>query len=587
MNEQYDEGADDEPMMPLGELVELRGNERSRLERRAKRAASRVQEYVGGPAHAGVGRTATSWREMLLYTQNGELKPTEGNTLTILANDEEIKGALVLDAFRVKWMWLRRPPGDFDDNDRSPWPREMRPEDVHYVQQWTERAHSLTVGSKTIGAKLGAIAARNSVDVLTDYVEDCAAKWDGKPRLDTWLTACAGVEDNEHTRAVGRRWMIAAAARALDPGCKVDTMLVIEGEQGALKSTLLRVLAGGVGRASWFTDNVPIDVDTKDACLSLAGHWIVEFSELDKWKRTDKAALKAFTSRQNDKFRPPYAAEPVDWPRRCVFAGTTNASTYLDDATGARRFWIVKCTAPIRLDRLRKYREQLWGEAAAAAKASIQAQAEHREDVRNQWWLTKPEERRARAETDDRYIADPWEAELAIWAVDREWVTTRGALGHLKIDPGKATRADQMRLGDVFIRLGYGEGVASDGKPARRQCKLGTGREYRFYQTVCASTASTSKPEVEAGNPSKIGDVSTASTASTSSVRIHPRAHPTQTGEVGRVGRDHLDIAEETRLYLGEPGEGGGRGAKPLQLTIAEIWDCDAVSLEEDPGGDR
>jgi putative DNA primase/helicase len=482
---------DAEDLVPLGEVLELRTHELAGFERRAKRAAARVQSHLGGPdavarldAHGA--RVKTSWREFLLYSQSGDLKPTEGNTLTILANDDEIKGALVLDAFRVKWMWMRRPPGDFDDDGRTGWPREMRPEDIHYVQQWTERAHGLTVGSKTVGAKLGAIAARNSVDVLTDYIEGCAKAWDGKNRIDTFLTACAGVEDGEHTRAVSRRFLISAAARALEPGCKVDTMLVLEGEQGARKSTLLRVLAGGIGKTSWFSDNVPIDVDTKDACMALAGHFIVEFSELDKWKRADKAALKAFTSRQNDKFRPPYAAEPVDWPRRCVFAGTTNASAYLDDATGARRYWIVRCTAPIRIDRLRKYRDQLWGEAAHAAKASIAAQAAGLEDVRNQWWLTKDEEVRARAETDERYISDPWEAELEEWATGRAYLTTRDAMHFLHIEPAKATRADQMRLADVFIRLGYGEGVASDGLPARRRERIGTARVYRYYRTVVA-----------------------------------------------------------------------------------------------------
>ena len=577
MSETEDHIDEGEDLAPLGEVLDMRAHELVGFERRAKRAAARVQQHLGGPdvvarldAHGA--RAKTSWREFLLYSQNGDLKPTEGNTLTILANDDEIKGALVLDAFRVKWMWVRRPPGDFDDTIRTGWPREMRPEDIHYIQQWTERAHGLTVGSKTVGAKLGAIAARNSVDVLTDYIEDCAAKWDGKNRIDTFLTACAGVEDGEHTRAVSRRFLISAAARALEPGCKVDTMLVLEGEQGARKSTLLRVLAGGIGKTSWFSDNVPIDVDTKDACMALAGHFIVEFSELDKWKRADKAALKAFTSRQNDKFRPPYAAEPVDWPRRCVFAGTTNASAYLDDATGARRYWIVRCTQPIRIDRLRKYRDQLWGEAAHAAKASIAAQAAGLEDVRNQWWLTKDEDARARLETDERYISDPWEAELEEWATGRAYLTTRDAMHFLHIEPAKATRADQMRLADVFIRLGYGEGVASDGKPARRQERNGTSREYRYYRTVLSLPQNRGSDKVETEKTNEIGPVSTVTTVTTSFAHVRSRAQDSHTGRAGSDGRDIGDIAGEKRHYLEGQGSDRGSDTRPVQLTIAEIW---------------
>ena len=575
MSETEDYIDDAEDLVPLGEVLELRTHELAGFERRAKRAAARVQSHLGGPddvvrLDAAGTRKKTSWREFLLYNKENELRATEGNTLTILENDEQFAGCLVLDKFRAQWVWVKQPPGDL----QGPFPRPMRPEDVHYCQQWLERSHNLVVGHKVVAAKLSAVASRNSVDALATYLEDCEKKWDRRPRINMWLSMCAGVSDTPHARAVGRKWLIGCAARGIDPGAKLDTVLVLEGPQGAKKSTLLNVLAGGHGEhgQSWHTDNVPLDVESKDAAMALAGHLIVEFAELDRWRRSDRSAFKDFVSKRVDKFRPPYAAETVSWPRRCGFAATVNAAAYLDDATGARRFWIVRIDGTIRLDLVRKYRDQLWGEAAHYARRAVKALAEGRADTDSQWWLTPEEEALARAETDERYSSDPWEAELQGWAESQPYLTARDALRQLKIDPGKATRADQMRLGDVFLRLGFGEGVDSNGQRCRRLVRIGTAREYRFYPSPLSLPLSLPPDRGSDKNPSNIGDVTTVTTVTTSNSHVHTRARDLKTGSDSSDGSDNGNNAGDFVTTSPDRGSDKGGDKRPVQLTIAEIW---------------
>jgi predicted P-loop ATPase len=134
-----------------------------------------------------------------------------------------------------------------------------------------------------------------------------------------------------------------AVARVFEPGCKFDYTLVLEGDQGTYKSTLLRTLAG-----DWFTDQIA-DFGSKDASLQLHGVWIIELSELDALNRSEIARMKAFLTQQTERFRVPYGRRLVSVPRQCIFAGTTNSQTWMKDETGGRRFVpvsVVPSTSP-------------------------------------------------------------------------------------------------------------------------------------------------------------------------------------------------------------------------------------------------
>ena len=164
-------------------------------------------------------------------------------------------------------------------------------------------------------------------------------------------------------------------ARAYNPGCKRDEIVVLEGEQGTRKSTALNILATD----DFFSDSLP-NLHDKDAQQHLQGLWLVEIAELAAMKRSEVEDVKRFVSTRIDKFREPFGRHHIDSPRTAVFAATTNDDGYLKDPTGARRYWPIKCGA-IDTDGLQRDRDQLFAEAMRRYRAN------------ERYWLVDREER--------------------------------------------------------------------------------------------------------------------------------------------------------------------------------------------------
>ena len=143
------------------------------------------------------------------------------------------------------------------------------------------------------------------VHPVRDYLD--ALRWDGVPRLEHWTITYLGAEDTPLNRAFGSRWMISAVARIMQPGAKADHMLILEGPQGAKKSSALKALAG----ADWFTDELA-EIGSKDAAQQMRGIWIIEIAELDAISRAEVSRIKAFLTRTTDRYRPPYERYIVD-----------------------------------------------------------------------------------------------------------------------------------------------------------------------------------------------------------------------------------------------------------------------------------
>jgi len=202
------------------------------------------------------------------------------------------------------------------------------------------------------------VAQKNRIHPVKDYLFNLT--WDGVPRLDKWLSTYLGCEDSGYTQEVGKNTLMAACARILHPGCKHDSVLVLEGDQGTGKSTAIEILGG-----PWYLDPHLDLANMKDATTVLEGGWIVEISEMDFARKSDFVTLRAFITRKTDKIRPAYARAHKHYPRYCVFIGTFNPEPYtgyLVDPTGNRRFWPVT-TGSINLNLLRQDRDQLFAEA--------------------------------------------------------------------------------------------------------------------------------------------------------------------------------------------------------------------------------
>lgn len=310
-------------------------------------------------------------------------------------------------------------------------------EDVTRLRTWLSRVYGLIVPDVELHHMLADIARRHPCHPIREYLDGLA--WDGQYRLSDWLSIYFGVESTSYVRAVARAWLISAVARVYQPGCKVDTVPVLIGAQGAMKSSALRVLASD----PWFTDS-SFDVHDKDAFLTISGSWFIEVPELDAFSRRENAAIKAFLSSRVDKYRPPYGRIAIQRPRQCVIVGTTNHETFLSDVTGTRRYWPI-VVRTIDLVALERDRDQLWAEAVCAYR-------DH-----EPWWLSPEMEQEREVVSEEHVIVDAWEESIADWVEGRRDVTiveiAHGTLGLVGL--ATITRAVETRIGTILHRLGW------------------------------------------------------------------------------------------------------------------------------------
>lgn len=301
---------------------------------------------------------------------------------------------------------------------------------------------AVTLGHVQQAAILIAMASRRRGEPFTWLLN---LRWDNEPRLYEFASKALGVEPSEYAANVGANLIKGMVARMQQPGAKVDTMVVYEGRQGILKTESLKALGG-----KWYGE-LHSSFGTKDAIQELAGKWLVEAAELQAMSKREHEVTKAFLSRTTDTFRPPYGRHAVDVPRTCVFVGTTNESTYLRDATGARRFWPLRC-GKIDLDWIHTNREQLFAEAWWR----LESQGET-------WWEVPQDE--AMREQEARYEGDPWTEPVQRWLVGRDTATTSEILTDaVRLDIGRQTKREQMRVAAILRKLEWERALTGTGR---------------------------------------------------------------------------------------------------------------------------
>lgn len=363
-----------------------------------------------------------------LTRKDGKVAKTLRNVAIVLEHAPELVGAIAFDDFAMRLVSTRATPA----GPAGPWTDDHDLQITVWLQgsQW-----AIEAGDDLVSRAVRAVASRHRVHPLRDRL--AVLKWDGVPRVDRWTTTYLGAEDTEVHRAIASTWLLGAIARAFEPGCKVDAALILEGSQGAGKSTALRVLSLG-----YFSDELA-DIGGKDAAMQLQGAWIHELAELDAVNRAEATRVKSFLTRSVDRFRPPWGRHVVEVPRQCVFAGSTNHDAWLRDETGGRRFLPVRVGA-IDLDALRRDVEQLWAEAVARFRAG------EKPFIADAGVLSQ-----LRDHASQRFQVDVWHAAIEQFAQVRESVSVAECLTHLGIEIGRWSQADQNRVSKTLVSLGY------------------------------------------------------------------------------------------------------------------------------------
>ncbi|NMY38185.1 MULTISPECIES: VapE domain-containing protein [unclassified Pseudomonas] len=374
---------------------------------------------------------AGGWKDQLARTENGSLIAHMQNVELILGNDERWAGVIAFSAFSSKIVKLRTPPygggtGDWGDID-----------DIR-VMKWLAQQYNLRVKASSVIEAVSVVAHDHAFHPVRNYLNKL--EWDRVPRLDTWLNTVMGVAQSGYSAKVGKRWMISAVARVMRPGCKADSVMILEGGQGEGKSTAMSILGG-----DWFMDT-PFALGDKDGFQAIRGKWIIELGELDSFNKAESTKAKQFFSASTDTYRESYGRRTNDVPRQCVFVGTTNQDEYLKDATGNRRYWPVACTK-VDLEQLREIRDQLWAEAMFCYEAG------------EIWWVNRDETAMFSEAQDERFVVDEWEGPILNWLEESQiGETTSGSevlASALKLDFGHWGKPEQMRVGAIMHRLGW------------------------------------------------------------------------------------------------------------------------------------
>lgn len=376
-----------------------------------------------------------SWQLGLVCSEEGKVKPgVTKNWSLFLENHPHMIGVLAFDAFKLRTMLMRCPPWE---RQGASWePRALQDRDYSEAVMWLE-GMMMTPKASNIPAVLQTVAEHSTFDRLLEYLG--GLKWDGVSRLGDWMSVYMGVEDNEYSRTVGVRWLISSVARGMSPGCKVDTMPILEGPQGARKSSAIRALYGD----EFFTDELS-DIGSKDAMMEMQGVWGLEVAEMHRFSSSETNQVKKFLVRQTDRFRPPYGRSVIEVPRRVVLNGTINpeGNAYLRDPTGARRFWPVTVSR-IALDAIVRDRDQLWAEAVTMFKAGAP------------WWVQESEQEAVEAEQEKRTDVDVWVDLVVPMVSGQTSIAQTEIFEKLGIPKKDADWRHAGRVGRIMKQLGW------------------------------------------------------------------------------------------------------------------------------------
>ena len=365
----------------------------------------------------------SEWRAQLSTDQRANVRKTFDNLCRILEHHDNYGARLRYNEMRLTPMLDGRAVSDAD---------------VGRIRRDLEQHFGIQPGEPDVRAALLVVSDGNRYHPVRQYLT--GLEWDNTPRIGRVVVDILGAADTPLHQAMVRNWFVSAVARAITPGCKVDTSLVLVGKQRARKSSFFAVLGG-----EWFADT-HMNITDKDGLLQLHSAWIYEWAEIEGITTTRRADdVKRFASSASDTFREPFGRAVGIHRRSTVIVGTSNEEQLLTDPTGSRRFNIIRTADRVHYELAAEWRDQLWAEAVALHAAGVE------------WWLSDAHEADRERAAVDFTVEDSWEEPIEAWLASKPPVVTTSRLLDLAVNipAGQRSRAAEMRVGSVMRRLGY------------------------------------------------------------------------------------------------------------------------------------
>lgn len=392
------------------------------------------------PAQAAVqSRQLIQWWTRLKVTAStGAFKASMSNASIVVNNhssflDKDGVNILAYDAFRdvPVWTapppwWRSRPKGTLPEIGELGCP--LTDDDGTALAIWLgsldpasgPEATPFDINKNVAIDALVHVARYRTVNPVREYLDQCAAAWDGVPRLDKVLTEVCHAKPENIVKSWFRKWMMQSVARVHRPGAKCDGVLIFQGKQGHKKSTFFRTLCPF---EQLFFEGT-IDFRDKDSMQNIQGKLIVELAEMSG-TRKDVDVIKAYMTKQDDTYRASFGRISERRPRRTIFCGTTNDEDSLSDP--GRRWWVAELQdhSAIDLERTKREVKQWWGEAVVAFRKG------------EEWWLDTDEDDKTRS------IAETHGIGLEMAEYIREWLDRPS-------DQGGAPNRDVVRPVEIW-----------------------------------------------------------------------------------------------------------------------------------------
>lgn len=318
--------------------------------------------------------------------------------------------------------------------------------------------HILTLQAQLINQYNFKMLSKNTVADALDlcgalYQRNCAREWlnelewDGTARLEHFFHDGCGVDFTEYTKGASKYLFMSMVARVLNPGCKIDMMIVMEGEQGWGKSSMAKLIGG-----DWFAE-ISQDPRDKDFYMVMRGKMLLEMGELASMARAEQSAMKMAITTATDYYRSPYQRKPETHPRQGVFIGTTNDYEWQKDTTGGRRFLPVRMKTAFDLGYAAANRDQLFAEAVHLYKTGPGG-----------WWDVPD----AKTAQDASRPVDLWESAVLDYLKNKTEVPLNDILSEFGLEVRDQTHLHSRRLSAILKHNGWVNFRVTSGKDMGR-----------------------------------------------------------------------------------------------------------------------